>query len=154
MKYRAVNPMFAPMFAVVLCAVVGTAACGSDSTGPDNADIAGTYSLQTVSDEAGPAQSLPAEFPGILGGGYTFISGSLTIAANGTFTRTGSFTYSDIITDGDLGAAGTFTRSDDNLTFVSDDTDDSAGSVDSDEITIVLPVVNAADRFTFVFRKD
>lgn len=150
MKQRAV----VPIFAAALCAVLGTVACGGDSTGPDNADIAGTYSLETVSDEAGPAQSPPAEFPGIFGGGYTFTSGSLTIAANGTFTRAGSFTYSDIITDGDLGAAGTFTRSGDDLTFVSDETDDHTGSIDDDEITIVLPVVNAADRFTFVFRKQ
>ncbi len=140
--------------AVVLCAALGTAACGGDSTGPDSGDIAGTYALQSVADEDGSAQNLPATLPGVFGGGYTFTSGSLTLAANGTYTKAGAFTYSDIITDGDLSDAGTFTRSGDELAFVSAENDAYTGSIDGSELTIVLPVVNAVDRFTFVFEKQ
>ncbi len=144
---------FVPVFAVVLALALGTAACGGDSSGPDDAGITGTYALQTVANDDG-AQNLPATHQGAFGGEYTFTSGSLTLAANGTYTRTGSFTYDDIITDGDLGDTGTFTRSGADLTFTSDQSDPFTGTVDGDELTLVFPVVNAADEFTFVFQVD
>ena len=143
--------------AVIFCglAAMGISACGGDSTGlgngNGNADIAGTYSLASVADGAAGAKTLPASFP-TAGGATTFASGTLTIAANGTYTMTGPYTAGTVNLK--LDDNGTFTRSGSGITLTGQ-FDPVSGTIDGSAISLNMRVTTVIPRgaFTFVFRK-
>ena len=108
--------------ALVLAAAVplALAACGDDSTGPEN--VAGTYALQTVE-----GNTLPWRFFVVGDEWIELTAGSLVISGNGTWTaelhfreRVGGET-----TEYPEESVGTWERDGDQIIF----TDDSDGSV-------------------------
>jgi hypothetical protein len=92
---------------VAAAAVALLAACGSDSTGPRNANVAGTYTLNTVN-----GASLPYTVPNtgdnveIVQAATITLNGDSTYAVNATGTLNGS--AGTLVTDaGSYSVAGT-----------------------------------------------
>jgi hypothetical protein len=101
-------------------AIATTACGGDDSSGPAApADVSGSYSLQrvkTLGSLGGGGNSLPVTFTDGSGSTLTFHSGSLAIAADGTYALSveADFNGNDVT----LSDEGTYTRSGANITFV------------------------------------
>jgi hypothetical protein len=111
-----------------------TLACGDSGTNPNNSDIAGTYTLQSIG-----GSPLP----------YTFQSGSptvtlvsdvLTVGSDGTWAEAEDFQQvaNGQTTTGSLSDGGTWTRSGTSLTFVSqaDGTTVYTGTYGNDTLTL------------------
>ena len=96
-----------------VAAVAMLAACGSSSTGPNNANVAGTYTLNTVN-----GATLPYTVPNtgtdveIVQGATITITGDSTYAVNATGTLNGS--PSTLVTD-----VGHYSVSGNQVTFTS-----------------------------------
>lgn len=109
-----------------LLAVLATAACGGDSTGPKGS-LAGSYNLQTVA-----GQKLPLVIQDATGK-LELLSGSFVIDGTNTFTETVVVRLSDasgtvISPATPVACAGTYTRSGNNLTLLETETEECGGT--------------------------
>ncbi|HSL70212.1 MAG TPA: hypothetical protein VK864_08205 [Longimicrobiales bacterium] len=133
------------LLAVMMLALLPLA-CDDDSSGPDDEDIAGTYTLRTVN-----GQNLPFALI-VLGTAYRLevTAASVTINANGTYSASSTLreTEDGMTTTTTETSAGTWTRTNNAITF-RDTADQSEinASLGNDSVTWV------EQGFTFVFRK-
>jgi hypothetical protein len=120
-------------FLSALAAIALLAACGDSGTGPDDTNIAGSYTLQTIN-----GNSLPWR----LGGGndwFEFTSGSGNINADGTFTLTYNWreSISGQVDAGSEPLVGTYTRNGNAITFTEASTGDTAtGTISGRQISV------------------
>jgi hypothetical protein len=77
----------AARIAIAAAAVVLLGACGSDSTGPSNANVAGTYELSTVD-----GSSLPFTVPNTGDNTEIVQSATITLTSDSTYTAVASGT--------------------------------------------------------------
>jgi hypothetical protein len=92
-----------------------TFACGDRSTNPANADISGTYSLQSIDGTPLPYTVQDATPP------ITLVSDVLTVGSDGTWAEAEDFqqVVNGQAQTGSLSDAGTWTRSGASITFFS-----------------------------------
>jgi hypothetical protein len=91
------------------------AACGGDSsTGPESANVTGTYALQTINGQATPVTIIQ-----IATYRLEVVSGSLAINTNNTFSNTLTYRETDSgqIVTGSETCTGTYSRNGNSVTF-------------------------------------
>ena len=134
-------------FAVAMLSVLALTAC-SDSSGPGENNIAGTYTLRTVN-----GSNVPFVIAQI---GTTYkleiLSGSVVISSNGTYTETASLreTNGTTVTTEQENSNGTWTRVNNAITFrdAVDQTTVTASAGDNS-----LTLVDTESSITLVYRK-
>jgi hypothetical protein len=103
----------AARIAIAAAAIALLGACGSDSTGPNNANVAGTYALSTVD-----GANLPYTVPNTGDNAEVVQSATITLTSDSTYTAVANGTEngdpSVIITD-----AGNYSVSGSQVTFTS-----------------------------------
>jgi hypothetical protein len=109
-------------------------ACGGDSTGPDETNIVGSYTLQTINGNPLPWR------PFVIGNDwFEFAGGSGSINPDGTYSLT--FTWREsvdgVVDQGSESTVGTYTRNGNAITF-RDATDNSTlvGTITGRQISV------------------
>ena len=137
--------------AVAAAAVALLGACGSDSTGPRNANVAGTYTLTTVE-----GSNLPYTIPNT-SEPEVVQNATITLAGDSTYTATATGTVngdpSNIITDG-----GHYSVNGSQVTFTSTviEGGNYTGSVSGSTLTVSIIgafVGSSNNSFSLVFTK-
>lgn len=90
------------------------AACGGDSTGPDETNVVGSYTLQTVN-----GNNLPWRLLVVGNDWFEITGGSGSINADGTYSLTFSWRESESgqVSTGSESSVGTYTRNGNAITF-------------------------------------
>jgi hypothetical protein len=138
--------------AIAAAAIALLGACGSDSTGPHNANVAGGYGLRTVD-----GASLPFTVPNTGDNTVIVQSASITLSSDSTYTAVASGTENgeptSIITD-----AGSYSVSGSQVTFTSTVIQGGhyTGNVTSTSLTVTIIgafVGSTNTSFSLVFTK-